>query len=198
MYKIEDNIEGITGERLEAVIAQLPQWRQEVVRRYKFEGGRRESALAFRLLQRLVGEVFTDVDTNSIEFEIGEHGKPSLRNHPEVCFNISHCSHAVACIVDTVPVGIDIECRGRYKHSLAAYCMSEKEMEWITEMGDDAANAETDLRFTTLWTQKEALLKLIGTGICDDVKTVLEEYHDKVVFTTEVNESYVCTTARYK
>lgn len=198
MYKIEDNIEGITGERLEAVIAQLPQWRQEVVRRYKFEGGRRESALAFRLLQRLVGEVFTDVDTNSIEFEIGEHGKPSLRNHPEVCFNISHCSHAVACIVDTVPVGIDIECRGRYKHSLAAYCMSEKEMEWITEMGDDAANAETDLRFTTLWTQKEALLKLIGTGICDDVKTVLEQYGDKVVLTTVAKETYVCTTARYK
>lgn len=198
MYKIEDNIEGITGERLEAVIAQLPQWRQEVVRRYKFEGGRRESALAFRLLQRLVGEVFTDVDVNSIEFEIGEHGKPSLRNHPEVCFNISHCSHAVACIVDTVPVGIDIECRGRYKHSLAAYCMSEKEMEWITEMGDDAANAETDLRFTTLWTQKEALLKLIGTGICDDVKTVLEQYGDKVVLTTVAKETYVCTTARYK
>lgn len=198
MYKIEDNIEGITGERLEAVIAQLPQWRQEVVRRYKFEGGRRESALAFRLLQRLVGEVFTDVDANSIEFEIGEHGKPSLRNHPEVCFNISHCSRAVACIVDTVPVGIDIECRGRYKHSLAAYCMSEKEMEWITEMGDDAANAETDLRFTTLWTQKEALLKLIGTGICDDVKTVLEQYGDKVVLTTVAKETYVCTTARYK
>lgn len=198
MYKIEDNIEGITGERLEAVIAQLPQWRQEVVRRYKFEGGRRESALAFRLLQRLVGEVFTDVDTNSIEFEIGEHGKPSLRNHPEVCFNISHCSHAVACIVDTVPVGIDIECRGRYKHSLAAYCMSEKEMEWITEKGDDANNSETDLRFTTLWTQKEALLKLIGTGICDDVKTVLEQYGDKVVLTTVAKETYVCTTARYK
>ena len=198
MYKIEDNIEGITGERLEAVIAQLPQWRQEVVRRYKFEGGRRESALAFRLLQRLVGEAFTDVDTNSIEFEIGEHGKPSLRNHPEVCFNISHCSHAVACIVDTVPVGIDIECRGRYKRSLAAYCMSSSEVEWITEHGDDAANTESDLRFTTLWTKKEALLKLIGTGICDDVKTVLEEYHDKVIFTTEVKESYVCTTARYK
>lgn len=198
MYKIEDNIEGITGERLEAVIAQLPQWRQEVVRRYKFEGGRRESALAFKLLQRLVGEVFTDVDADTIEFEIGEHGKPSLRNHPEVCFNISHCSHAVACIVDTVPVGIDIECRGRYKHSLAAYCMSEKEMEWITEMGDDTANAETDLRFTTLWTQKEALLKLIGTGICDDVKTVLEQYSDKVVLTTVAKETYVCTTARYK
>lgn len=189
MYRIKDNVECVTGEALHREILLLPQWRQEVVMRYKFEGGRRESALAFRLLQDMLREYRPGMDTSAIEFAVGEHGKPSLIGCPDIHFNISHCKYAVACAVDSRPVGIDIECRGRYKHSLAAYCMSPTEMEWID--GDD-------LRFTTLWTKKEALLKLLGTGITDDVKTILHHYEGMVDYDTTVADRYVCTLAQYK
>lgn len=194
MFRIIDNIESVTGEYLAAEIAMLPQWRQEVVMRYKFESGRRESALAFRLLQQMLSEYDASIDTANIEFEIAGHGKPFLRSHADVCFNLSHCKYAVACAVGSEPVGIDIECTGRYKQSLAEYCMSKDELEWITASSDAT---ETDHRFTELWTRKEALLKLIGTGITDDVKNILHQYDGRVEYHTIFGSNYVCTEAQF-
>lgn len=188
MYRIIDNIESFTGELLAREMVLLPRWRHDVVMRYKFEGGRRESTLAFRLLQQMLAEHYPHVDASNVEFEVGEHGKPSLLHHPEIHFNLSHCKYAVACAVADSPVGIDIECRGRYKHDLAAYCMSESEVRWIE-------SEDTDMRFTMLWTKKEALLKLLGTGITDDIKTVLERYSDGIHFEVVTSNNYVCTIA---
>lgn len=191
MFRILDDIETITGDALNHEIAMLPRWRQDVVMRYKFESGRRESALAFRLLQQMLCEFNPSINVNDIEFDVNEHGKPSLRGHHDVHFNISHCKLAVACAVSDRPIGIDVECTGRYKHDLAAYCMSAEEVEWIEE-GDDA-----DVRFTKLWTQKEALVKLLGTGITDDIKTILAKYDGQVDYTIEYGKGYVCTVAKY-
>ena len=58
-----------------------------------------------------------------------------------------------------------MECTGRYKPGLAEYAMSDEEQKEIEKGGD--------LAFTLLWTKKEALLKLTGEGITDDIKTVL-------------------------
>ena len=46
--------------------------------------------------------------------------------------------------------------------------MSEAENRRIVAADD------SDTEFTLLWTRKEALLKLTGEGITDDMKTVLE------------------------
>lgn len=200
MYRIIDNIETISGSLLEHEISLLPPWRQEVVMRYKFESGRRESTLAFRLLQQMLAENYPAIDLSAIQFHTGEHGKPLLLSHPQVHFNLSHCSHAVACALADHPVGIDIECRGRYKHTLAAYCMSAEELVWIEEPLS-SSNPDTqaaDLRFTTLWTQKEALLKLLGTGITDDIKNVLTTHANQVTFQTTHTPDYVCTFAEVK
>ena len=122
----------------------------------------------------------------------GEHGKPSLAGHEDIHFNLSHCRRAVACVVDTRPVGVDIECLGRYKRPVAEHTMSEKELSEIAE-------GDADLVFTVLWTKKEALMKLIGTGISDDMKTILDRYDGQVVFDTIVcrQVGYVCTHAHW-
>lgn len=192
MHRVVDNIETITGDALHREIMLLPQWRRDVVMRYKFESGKRESALAFRLLQQMVHDYDSAIEeTDALEFTVNEHGKPSLRSYPHVHFNLSHCKRAVACAVSDKPIGIDVECTGRYKHSLAEYCMSPEEVQWI-ESGDDA-----DVRFTKLWTQKEALVKLLGTGITDDIKTILAKYDGQVDYATEYGKGYVCTVVKY-
>ncbi len=38
-----------------------------------------------------------------------ETGKPYLRLHPELFFNISHSGEWIACVLGNVPVGIDIQ-----------------------------------------------------------------------------------------
>jgi 4'-phosphopantetheinyl transferase len=103
------------------------------------------------------------------DFMKGEHGKPAVSPTPApFFFNLSHCKQAVACITsDEGEVGIDVECLERYKPSLAEYCMNDDELRKI------AASDDVDATFTLLWTRKEALLKLTGEGITDDLKNCL-------------------------
>ncbi len=167
------------SDDLATLILSLPQWRREAALRYKFEKGRRECCLSYLLLCDILREKFNT--TRQPFFETGEHGKPELSFDNDTVegkasadgnglrFNLSHCKRAIACIVsDSDEVGIDVECTGRYTVALAEYCMSDEEKQRIADADDP------DMEFTLLWTKKEALLKLTGEGITDDLKTVLE------------------------
>lgn len=166
-YRIIDSTEPC-GEELLKLIDSLPEWRKEAALKYRFEQGRRECCLSYLLLCDMLRKHFGI--TEPPRFVIGEHGKPALNiSGKDIRFNLSHCKRAVACIVsDTEEVGIDVECTGRYTTALADYCMS------VTERKTIICAECADTEFTTLWTKKEALLKLTGEGITDDLKTVLE------------------------
>lgn len=184
MLCIKNNIDQITAAELQAAMAQLPDWRREKAMKFRFHSGKCECTYAFRLLQKALPHI------SDITFSEDEHGKPSIIGHPEICFNLSHCKYAVACAIDSHPIGVDIECRGRYKSSLAEYTCCEAELAMINSALDP------DLTFTILWTKKEALLKLIGTGITDNLKDILLNTPN-VTFSTEVHDKYVCTTAQW-
>lgn len=192
MLRILDDIETYSGERLTALIASLPQWRREVALRHRHEGRRRESALAFRLLQDMLAEGYGI--TEEPQFVVGEHGKPRLANHDNMHFNISHCPRAVACAVGSQPVGVDIERTGRYTPALARHVMCDDELRAL------ALSDAPDTFFTTLWTRKEALFKLLGSGITDNAKTILCDYDGRVLFNTVArpDRGYVCTQATFK
>lgn len=114
-------------------------------------------------------------------FEYGEHGKPSIVGHPEIHFNLSHCRKGVICAISDQPVGVDIEEIGRYKDSLVNYTMNEDEAKSIN------TSSRPDIAFVSLWTMKEAYLKLIGTGIHNDMRHVLHGDED---ITTVVDEEH--------
>lgn len=166
---IQSNLEDITTQQLDEAIAALPEWRRTLALRFRHEQGKRECAFSYALLCRALREQTAyDFEREGMpRFEYGEHGKPTIVGHPELHFNISHCRHAVAVAVADSGVGIDVECCGRYKESVARYSMSDEELQRI-------ASADCpDLEFTRLWTQKEALFKCIGTGIRDDIRHLL-------------------------
>jgi len=154
-YRIIDNLD-LSPEEIEELINSLPKWRRDEALKFKRIQGQKENAMAYDLLRKMLGyEPY---------FEYGSHGKPYSSNS-EKCFNIAHCKNAIGVIIGDKEVGIDVECMGRYKPALAEYAMSEVEIKEIEEGGDKA--------FTMLWTKKEALLKLTGEGIVDDLKNVL-------------------------
>lgn len=172
-HRIIDDM-GLDYNALMLLMDMLPEWRREQALKFRHEVGRRECAMSYRLLCDMLREHYGIIEQP--RFEVGEHGKPVLRfATPEAAdagahlhFNLSHCRHAVACVLsDDGEVGIDVECLGRYKPSLAEYCMSDGELAAITGAED------ADREFTLLWTRKEALLKLTGEGITDDTKTCL-------------------------
>ena len=154
-YRIIDNLD-ISPEELEELINSLPEWRREEAMKFKRIQGQKENAMAYDLLRKMLGyEPY---------FEYGSHGKP-YSGESKKCFNIAHCKNAIGVIIGDKEVGIDVECMGRYKPNLAEYAMNEAEIKKIEKGGDKA--------FTILWTKKEALLKLTGEGIVDDLKNVL-------------------------
>jgi 4'-phosphopantetheinyl transferase len=87
-------------------------------------------------------------------------------------------------------VGIDVESIGRYKDSLAEYTMNASELRQIQE----AACPEEE--FIRLWTMKEAVLKLSGVGISNEIKDVLSMPHKKYTTVVHPQQRYIYTVCQ--
>ena len=136
--------------------------RQQKARRYKFPKGKALSlgaALALdKLLQR---RGLRERDQRYLE---GKHGKPSLADHPEIHFSISHSSHFVACAMADCEIGIDIQHLVKVNEPLMRRVLSDEELRMVMALQGE----ERQMLFARLWALKEAYLKAVGTGITDD------------------------------
>ena len=104
---LNDHIADLSEEQTERLINSLPEWRREQALRYKQLQGRKECAIGYVELLRGLRERF---DINEMPaFAYNEHGKPYLKEHPDIHFSISHCKEAVGCFVSNRPCGLDIE-----------------------------------------------------------------------------------------
>ena len=157
--------EEIWDFNLNVALEDISGQRREQALRFKHELGQRLCVLAYQLLKRGLDEVY-GIKENPV-FAYNEHGKPSIVGHPEICFNLSHCKEAAICAVSDRPVGVDVESVRSFNDSLVRYTMNDEEVSEIESAEDRAVT------FIRLWTQKEAALKLMGTGIDKDMKQVL-------------------------
>ncbi len=163
---LNDHIADLSEEQTERLINSLPEWRREQAWRYKQLQGRKECAIGYVELLRGLRERFNINEMPAFAYK--EHGKPYLKEHPDIHFSISHCKEAVGCFVSNRPCGLDIERIRTAKPDLVRHTMSPEEAESIF------SNPFPDVAFTRIWTQKEAVLKLKGTGIVDDLHSVLK------------------------
>ena len=173
---------------LATALQEISAQRREQALRYRHELGQRQCVLAYLLLKRALREEFGITD-NPV-FVYGEHGKPVLADYPDIHFSLSHCREAVACVVGSRPVGIDVESVRPLKESLVRYTMSEIEQQKIFGAENPA------LMFTRLWTMKEASLKLTGEGLRDHLSTVLEGRELGFETFVSTDERYVCTVVK--
>ena len=206
MILIDDQIQEYTPEEIARWTDELPEWRRKQVLAYKNDMGRRQSLLAYRLLCQGLREEYGIMEQPT--FVYNEHGKPSLALPPTggnasqalalgslrrrkgegLYFSLSHCKEGVCCAISDRPVGIDIESASRkISDSVIRYSMNEGEQTLIRESDDPQRT------FLRLWTQKEAVLKRLGTGIRDDMRDILSDH----AYTIEVreNERYILSVA---
>ena len=210
---MRDDLAAITSEELDAAIASLPDWRREKALRFKHEQGRKECTFAYLLLCQALKESYGITEQPS--FRIGEHGKPELNfndNQTVNCqlstlnfqlsnvncqlstvnFNISHCKQAIACVLSETPVGVDVESIGRYREPLARRVLSPEEFTLVTSAPDP------QIPFTRFWTQKEAIVKLTGRGIDDDLPNLLLKYNNVSLHTEEhLDKGYILSVATF-
>lgn len=204
MILIDDHIHDYTPEQIAHWMDELPEWRRTQALAFKHDLGRRQCVLAYRLLCQGLRQGYGI--TEQPTFLYGEHGKPHLHPssfnlHPSPLiphFSLSHCREAVCCAISDRPVGIDIENTGRkVGDGIVRYSMNEEEQRQIEEAGSlpDGSN-ESDRAFLRLWTQKEAVAKLLGTGIRDDFKYILAQ--DDYDIETQESERWVMSIASYR
>ncbi len=183
MLYINDHIEDFD---LQAALLKVSKERREYALRYRREHDQRLCVAAYMLLQQALKAEYSIGEPP--QFLYGPNGKPHLKNHPEIHFNLSHCDEAVVCVVSNKPVGIDVESIRQFSPELAAATMNPEELDIIQ------SSPNPSIAFTRFWTMKESLLKLTGEGITDnlhDILTNTDNYH----FITEIDETtgYVLT-----
>ena len=177
-YRIWDDMSLCTEADVQRMMSFVPKERCAYAQRYRHLFGQWTCLKAWEMVNQLAG---IDVD-----WCIGEYGKPYVRG--EIFFSVSHCRHGVAVVTDDEPVGIDIESIRSVNDSLICRTMNEYEQLLIRESNTP------ELAFIRLWTQKEALLKYRGTGIVDDLQSVLKEVKDVCIETKEcLDKGYVYT-----
>lgn len=180
--------------------------RREKALRFKFLQGQYACLKAYEMLTQCLRQE-TNPQKSSLTLDLSadwngnfvynEHGKPFFQNIKDgnriagLDFSISHCKNGIAVAVDTHSIGLDIESFHQAEDSLLRYTMNKEEIDSIKS----AVNPS--MAFTALWTRKEAVLKLEGTGIVNDLHHVLCD--DKYEIKTIVNENrqYAYSVATY-
>lgn len=136
----------------------LPPERQKIVLRYRNRQDRWLCAAAHMLLAYALRKEY---DLTLHDCMIGKtcYGKPYFINYPHICFNISHCSAGVACIISNMPVGIDIETTRIPNDCIIKRVLSEQELRMLVQ------NENIGVAFSTMWTLKESWVKALGYGL---------------------------------
>ena len=163
MVSIFDDMTQVTEAEVQRMLPLVDEQRRNEALRYKHLFGQFACLKSWLMLK----ELLAPLDIHDLKMDFNEHGKPFLVNHPEVHFNLSHCKNGIAAVVDLSPVGIDIESFRKGNLALINRTMNPMEAEWIRSSSDPI---ET---FTQYWTKKEAVVKMQGTGIVDDLHHAL-------------------------
>ena len=164
MISIFDDMALVNEAEVQRMLPWVDTQRRNEALRYRYVFGQFACLKSWLMLQ----ELLKPLGITDLKMDFNEHGKPYLVDHPEVHFNLSHCKNGIAAVVDFSPVGIDIESFRRDNIGLVRKTMNPSEAEWIHASSDPVE------AFTQFWTKKEAVLKLRGTGITDDLHHVLD------------------------
>ena len=163
MVSIFDDMAQVTEAEVQHMLPLVDEHRRDEALRYKHLFGQFACLKSWLMLK----ELLTPLGINDLEMNFNEHGKPFLAHHPDVYFNLSHCKNGIAVVVNFSPVGIDIESFRQGSTALIKRTMNPAEAEWIR------ASADPVEVFTEFWTKKEAVVKLRGTGLVDDLHHIL-------------------------
>ena len=176
---LEPDLSSYTDEAYEADLMRLPPQRYEKAMTYRFLSDRKRCVRAYMLLWEGLSREYGA--ESAPVFDFLSHGKPVLRDYPDLHFSLSHSGNAVLCALDRRPVGADIEMirRRNLEHLLSVERTSIEQA------------ASPELCFTRLWTRKESYLKLTGEGLTGTkaLREIPTEDTDMIHFKTVIREA---------
>lgn len=139
---------------------------REKAARFHFDVDRDRYGFFHMTMRNLLASVLpSQVRPGDLDFITGEFGKPSLRDFPDLHFNLTHSKNLAALAVCPAgPVGVDLEMIDPEfpVREIAREYFVGGERAAIDHAPDDSERAR---RFFQLWTAKEAVMKVTGLGM---------------------------------
>ena len=200
LYEIFDHMHLCTDEAVREMLPLVSEQRRQQALRYSHTFGRFCCLKSYLMLLELLSAVYPELDTSKPEFGYTAQGKPFLLARPDIHFSISHTKNAILVAISDAPIGVDIEAFRSPSAALIARTMNATEQAAIAATAASAASAASaatleplgtrisasgtpsglleppgtpEALFSAIWTRKEAVLKLRGTGIEGDLREVL-------------------------
>lgn len=168
IFLLKDNTD-IDTDLITFYYANLSKEEKQKYHKFHFEKDKRLYLISHAML-RLVLSHYIGCSTQSISFKYNSYGKPSITDHSEISFNLSHSKQAIALVLNNgnnLSLGIDIEShknRGEVI-DLAFNYFSTEECELLKNYSTSLQNEI----FFKLWTLKESYIKAIGKGLSIDL-----------------------------
>lgn len=187
------NINELSDEDFERYRMHMSAERRDRLDKLRFDEDKKRSLGGYMLAVRTLSEISGLAESDIVISEDG-NGKPFCENS-DLHFSISHSGNFAVCAVGDRPIGVDIEKIRKVNMQSARRFASEKELIYIFGHLPEKADFESECtdtieRFFEVWTKKEAYGKMIGTGICYDMKNA--DISDAVCFSEDGYIIAVC------
>lgn len=133
------------------------------------------------------------IKNKEIKYKFNEYGKPEFINN-KIHFNISHSGKWVVCIIDYMPIGIDIEKKAPLDYSeISKKFFSDAEYKYILHKNNCLEE------FYNIWVLKESYIKMKGKsiGLPLDSFSVVSWDKSDIRFTEGYNKYLNCYFYRY-
>ena len=175
LYEIFDHMHLSSDEAVREMLPLVSEQRRQQALRYQHTFGQFCCLKSYLMLLELLAAVYPELDKAKPEFGYTEKGKPFLLDRPDIHFSISHTKNAILVAIADAPIGVDIEAFRSPSAALIARTMNATEQAAIAASAAATLEppATREARFSAIWTRKEAVLKLRGTGIEGDLREVL-------------------------
>ena len=187
-YRIFDDMTQCSEQEVARLLPLVSPQRREQALRYTHMFGQFCCLKSYEMLTELLASTpYTLHPTPS--FLYNEYRAPYLENGPY--FSISHCKQGIAVAVSETPIGIDIEAIRPFNEGLMRKTMNSEEQTYIL------SSLNPEIEFIRLWTQKEAYVKMQGTGIIADMHDILcnaTNVHWEEIL--DVEKRFICTICK--
>ena len=190
LYQVFDDMTQCSEQEVARLLPLVSPQRREQALRYTHTFGQFCCLKSYEMLTELLASTpYTLHPTPS--FLYNEYGAPYLAVGPY--FSISHCKQGIAVAVSETPIGIDIETIRPLNESLVRKTMNNQEQTHIFS----SSHPETE--FIRLWTQKEAYVKMQGTGIISDMHDIFCNVSNVAwEEILELEKRFICTICQKK
>ena len=171
MLYIYEDLDRTGDDFLEKISILLSEQRFDKVQKLRFIQGKNASAVVYLLLRLALRDEYGI--NEPVEFVYSGKGKPTLKNHPHIHFNLSHSSNTAVCAVAESNIGVDVQKITTVNDNVAKRVLTAEEYLIFNNTGNPGEY------FCEIWTIKESYFKLTGQGISEEFRNLSADSVDK-------------------